>query len=78
MTPEAFHRYMMETTRARHAAYIPGGDPEVEMYDGTVRILDQRGESCSLKAPLPRQLRAIATMLELCAQELERRAYERG
>jgi hypothetical protein len=76
MTVAAFMRYLRARVRARHAAHIQGEDPEVELYDGIVRIFDQRGESMSMRGPLPRQLRALATMLELCADEIERRACE--
>lgn len=77
MTPQAFMQYLTERTRAAEPAYIDGSDPAVEMWDGTVRIFDQRGESCSLKHPLPRQLRALALQLQLCADEIERRGFER-
>lgn len=76
MKGEAFARYLAQATRSAHASYIPGEDPAVEFYDGTVRIFDQRGESCSLKSPWPRQLRALATQLELVAAEIERRYFE--
>jgi len=76
VTGEAFAKYLAHQTRSRHAASIPDSDPWVEFYDGVVRIFDQRGESCSLRSPLPRQLRALATMLELCADEIERRRFE--
>lgn len=75
MTPEAFHKYLRAQIQRRHAAYIPDSDPAVEYYDGVVRVFDQRGESCSLR-PYPRHLRQLATMLELVADEMERRGYE--
>lgn len=77
MTAEAFMRYLTDHTRAMSPGWIEHSDPAVEMYDGAVRILDQRGESCSLRQPLPRQLRALALQLQLCADEIERRAFER-
>lgn len=76
MNARAFARYLHDVTRNAHPAHIADEDPTVEFYDGTVRIFDQRGESCSLKRPFPRQLRALATMLELVAAEIERRGYE--
>lgn len=77
MKAQDFARYLRDKTQAEHASYLHGQDPAVEMFDGTVRVLDQRGESCSLKHPWPRQLRALATMLQLCADEIERRTgYE--
>lgn len=76
MTPEAFHKYLRAQIQRRHAAYIPDSEPAVEYYDGVVRVFDQRGESCSLRAPFPRQLRQLATMLELVADEIDIRGYE--
>jgi hypothetical protein len=77
VTGQQFMRYMQHRIEAEHPSWISHDDPAVEMWDGTVRVLDNRGESCALKAPLPRQLRALATMLQLCADELERRSFER-
>lgn len=76
MTARQFMRYLVQMTRDAEPAWIEGSDPAVEMYDGAVRIIDQRGESCSLKHPMPRQLRALAYQLTLCAQEIERRHFE--
>lgn len=75
MTDPAFAAYLRHHA---HPAWCPDSDPSVEMHDGTVRIFDQRGESCSLKQPFPRQLRALAKMLEMCADEIERRGFEKG
>jgi len=69
--------FMAAHVKSAHPSYLPYEDPALEFYDGTVRIHNQWGESCSLKAPLPRQLRALATMLQLCADEVERRGFER-
>lgn len=77
MTGRAFDRYMRDRTRASYGEWIEDGDPAVEMFDGTVRIHDQRGESCSIKHPSPHQLRALAFQLQLCAEEIERRSRER-
>ena len=76
MIGNAFNRYLIQRTRDEHVSWLPENDPTVEFYDGTVRVHDQRGESCSLKAPMPRQLRALATQLLLVADEIERRAHE--
>lgn len=76
MTSDAFHRYLKDRVRSAHAAYTPDEDPEVEMYDGKVRIFDQRGQSMYVK-PLPRYLRQLATMLRECADEIDRLGYER-
>lgn len=77
MNAQAFMRYLAERTQAEQPAWLPHDDPSVEMYDGAVRIFDQRGESCNLRSPLPRQLRALAFQLSLCADEIERRGFER-
>lgn len=69
-------RYLVEQTKLQHVSWLHGDDPEVEFYDGIARIHNQRGESCTLKAPLPRQLRALATQLQLIADEIERRYFE--
>lgn len=76
MSPSAFARYLIAATQERHIAYLPEHDPAAEFYDGTVRVFDHLGESCSLRHPLPRQLRALATQLQLIAGEIERRGYE--
>jgi hypothetical protein len=73
----AFQAFMRSRVAAQHPAFLPGDDPEVEMFDGTVRVFDQRGESCSLRAPQSRHLRQLATMLQMCADEIERRSFER-
>lgn len=75
MKGQAFNRWLEHETKRQspaHAEY----DPSVEMYDGAVRVFDQLGESCSLKLPLPRQLRQLALQLTLCAEEIERRGFE--
>jgi hypothetical protein len=71
-----FMRFMRARVREQHGAFLAGDDPEVEMHDGTVRIFDQRGESCSLRSPPVRYLRQLATMLHLCADEIERRGHD--
>lgn len=76
MTGPAFMRYLRERTCEEHASWLPSIDPAVEMYDGIVRIHDQRGESIRLPGVMPRQLRAIATQLLLCADEIQRRSHE--
>lgn len=75
MTGNEFMAYMKSKTRDAHPAMCHG-DPRVEMYDGMVRIFDERGESMTIRRPLMRQLLALAFQLELCAAELDRRAYE--
>jgi len=55
--------------------YCDGVDPDVEFYDGIVRVRDQVGESCVLPHD-PRQLRAVAQQLQMIADEIERRRFE--
>jgi hypothetical protein len=74
VTAASFMAYLRDQTRKRHPASLET-DPQVEMYDGKVRVFDGRGESCYLP-PRPLVLRAIATQLELCADEIERRGFE--
>lgn len=75
MKGPAFAAYLQHETQSTHPSWIPGSDPAVEFYDGTVRIYDQRGESCTIRRPLSRQLRALATQLGLIADEIDRRRF---
>ena len=85
MGPHAFHRWMLDQMPG---SYLREDDPVVEMFDGVVRIHDQRGGELRLPTDLAperydrrshptRVLRALAQQLMLCADEIERRAYER-
>ncbi len=76
MTGPAFMRYLIAQTKRLDPTWIHNSDPAVELYDGHVRVFDQRGESMTLRRPIACQLRALATQLQLCADELERRGYE--
>lgn len=76
MTGPAFMQYLIAQTKSAHGTWLEESDPAVELYDGIVRVYDQRGESMSMRRPFPRQLRALATQLQLCADELERRGFE--
>ena len=75
MTADDFARYLAYR-RVGENAHLEGVDPEVEMYDGFVRIFDQRGESMTLRRPFARQLRSLALQLEVCASEIDRRDFE--
>lgn len=77
MTGPAFMSYLAAKIGERIPAFVSGDDPVVEFYDGIVRIHDQRGESLSLPRAHPRQLCALAFMLEEVASEMERRRFER-
>jgi hypothetical protein len=71
-----FMRYLRERTLQRHPSYLQLIDPEVEICDGKVRILDQRGGEIKLHDHPVRVLRQLATQLSLCADEIERRSFE--
>lgn len=76
MTGAAFNRYMARRTAEQHLTWLPDHDPAVEFFDGTVRIFDQRGESCAINGAKSRQLRVLATQLRIVADEIDRREYE--
>lgn len=73
MTDPAFAAYL---SRHAYPAWCPDSDPVVDFVDGVVRISDQRGQAMALDEPFPRQLRALAKTLEMCADEIDRRGLE--
>lgn len=73
MKPGDFMRYMTAQIRTEFPSWLKS-DPHVELLaDGRVRITDGR---LVVIVPAMRQLRPIARMLELVADEVERRGYE--
>lgn len=71
-----FMRYLRKKTAQAHPAYLEALDPAAELYDGKVRILDQRGGDLKLHDQPVRVLRHLAFQLQEIADELERRSYE--